>query len=203
MQGEATTVNPSWAVTEREPGGDVRQTPEDGAGAVHGRAGRRAGGIRSRRRSNDGERGAALIEFAIVAPVLFALLLGMVTGGVSLSRKNSMTNSVREAGRLGATLTEDPAWAEVVRTRAVDLSGGDLTASQVCVTLVRAPSTVVRASGCASELASSAPSLARIPAGDCAVLVWAGRTSTLQAIFFTKDLDLEAESVSRYERECP
>ena len=40
-----------------------------------------------------------------------------------------------------------------------------------------------------------------VPVGECAVKVWAARTSDLEAIFVSKTLDLEASSVNRYERE--
>lgn len=159
-------------------------------------------GGRSTRRRSRGDRGAALVEFALVAPLVFSLLLGLFTGGISLSRKNSMTNAVREGARLGATQIEDSAWADNVRTRVVDLSAGDLLTSQVCVKLVKAPSTVVRASSCPASLAGSQPSITGIPASECAVLVWARRSSQLQAVFFTRDLTLVASSVSRYERDC-
>lgn len=129
-------------------------------------------------------------------------MVGTFTGGVSLSRKNSMTNAVREGARLGATLTEDGAWADAVRDRVVQLSAGDLTTSQVCVKLVKAPATVKRASSCAASLTGSEPSITGVPAGDCVVLVWAGRTSELQAIFFSRQLDLNASSVGKFERDC-
>ncbi|MFP5580169.1 MAG: TadE family protein [Acidimicrobiia bacterium] len=64
---------------------------------------------------NRREAGASLVEFALLAPVLFALLLGMITGGLSLSRKNSMENAVREGARFGATLNEDSSWSSDVR----------------------------------------------------------------------------------------
>ncbi len=150
-----------------------------------------------------GDGGAALVEFALIAPLIFALLLGMVTGGISLSRKNSMTNGVREGARLGATLTEDATWADSTRTRVVNLAAGDLTSAQVCVRLVKAPSTVKRTStGCSTDMLTRVPSTTGISTGECAVLVWAHRTSEMQAVFFSRDLDLDARSVSRYEREC-
>lgn len=162
-----------------------------------GRSGRSQGGRLPR---ND-DRGATLVEFALISTLVFALLFGMFTGGVSLSRKNSMTNAVREGARLGATLPADGDWADKVQDRVVALSGGDLVANQVCVKLVQAPADTKQSSTC-SLPGTDEPSLDGIDAGECAVLVWARRTSELQVILFSKDLDLTAGTVSRYERDC-
>lgn len=151
-----------------------------------------------------GDTGAALVEFAIIAPLIFALILGLVTGGVSLSRKNSMTNAVREGARMGATLPEDSAWATSVRDRVTSLSGNDLVASQVCVKLIRKPTATtetVRRSAPSTCPFGGEPSSAGIPVGECAVKVWARRASDLEVLFFSRPLTLTASSVSRYERE--
>src|SRR5688500_9925226 len=58
---------------------------------------------RSRRRARQ-DRGTALIEFAIVAPLLFMLLMGTITGGIALNDRLAVTNGVREGSRYGATL---------------------------------------------------------------------------------------------------
>jgi len=56
---------------------------------------------RLRARSDDG---AALVEFALIMPILVMLLLGMVTGGMAYNKKLAITNGVREGSRYGATL---------------------------------------------------------------------------------------------------
>src|SRR5439155_2309769 len=50
------------------------------------------------------ERGAALVEMALCLPVLVALLVGIVSGGTSYSRKISLDTASRDASRYGATL---------------------------------------------------------------------------------------------------
>lgn len=57
--------------------------------------------VRGRRRRND--RGVTLVEFAIVAPVLFLLLLGMVDFGFAFSDFISLRNGVREGARQAVT----------------------------------------------------------------------------------------------------
>ncbi|MEY2433928.1 MAG: TadE-like protein, partial [Acidimicrobiaceae bacterium] len=58
-----------------------------------------------RRRPCGDDRGAALVEFAFVLPVLMMILLGMFTGGLAWNRKLAVTNGVREGSRFGATLS--------------------------------------------------------------------------------------------------
>lgn len=156
--------------------------------------------MRSKQR-RDG--GASLVEFALLAPLLFALLLGMFTGGIAMSRNNSMTNAVREGSRLGATLPEDGSWAEAVRQRVIQLAGGDLDGSQVCVELIKktsASAEIIRQSTSCSLAASAEPSVADVPVGQCAVKVWASRTSDLEVVFFSRVLTLQADAIARYER---
>jgi hypothetical protein len=61
-------------------------------------------GNASRRRGEraDGERGAALVETAIVANLLFLLLFGIVTAGLLLGYRQNMVHAASEAARAGA-----------------------------------------------------------------------------------------------------
>jgi Flp pilus assembly protein TadG len=78
------------------------------------------------------------VEFAVVFPLLAMLLFGMLTGGIVMDRKLSVTHSTREAARYGATvpieqLGTPAAWAAHVRAVAVERSGGVLTTAHICV----------------------------------------------------------------------
>lgn len=55
---------------------------------------------RLRKRGND--RGANLVEFALVAPLLFALLFGMIEFGWAFAQNLDVKHTAREAGRLAA-----------------------------------------------------------------------------------------------------
>ncbi len=48
-----------------------------------------------------GERGQDLVEFALVAPLLFLLLFGIIEFGVAVWRYNSVAVSAREGARAG------------------------------------------------------------------------------------------------------
>jgi Flp pilus assembly protein TadG len=53
------------------------------------------------------ERGAALVELAIVLPFLLALLAGIVEFGLLFYNKQVITNASREGARAGITRTTD------------------------------------------------------------------------------------------------
>jgi Flp pilus assembly pilin Flp len=154
-----------------------------------------------------GEWGAALVEFALILPVLTSLLLGVVTGGTAYHRKITMTDAVREGSRFAATLNDSTGFAISVRDRVVQLSASELGAGDICVQLVRAgsPDTVVRSyypgggSSCPSSI-GSAPGTPTTTAGYCVVKVWAHRPATLEAMFFNRALNLRAKGVAAYER---
>jgi len=159
------------------------------------------------------EHGAALVEFALILPVLMCLLLGMVTGGMAYNRKISMTNAVREGSRFGATLTpatfNTAGWnaaADTVRTRVLDIAAGDLAGAEICVQYIQkggSPAVKGEALTPTCTAGVSPNPLTSASVGDCVVSVWAQRKSELQAFFFTWNVDLKARAVARYERTTP
>ena len=91
--------------------------------------------------------GAAMVEFAIVAPLLFALIFGIIDFGRVFFLYNNLTNAAREGARLGAVLRQSEAatFTQIVNaTRARINDPGGATA-RVCVTYAGAlPATTVR-----------------------------------------------------------
>jgi Flp pilus assembly protein TadG len=63
---------------------------------------RRLRGLRS-------ERGAALVEFALVVPLLMLMMCATIDFGLAVYTLNNLTAAVREGGRYAATL-DRPAW---------------------------------------------------------------------------------------------
>jgi Flp pilus assembly protein TadG len=55
-----------------------------------------------------GDRGAAVVEFALVGPLLFTLLMGIIDFGVGLTNEISVHQGVREAARQGAVANFGP-----------------------------------------------------------------------------------------------
>ena len=154
------------------------------------------------------ERGAALVELALILPVLMALLLGTVSGGASYNKKVALTDSVRAASRFGATLSDTTNLGSLVAQRLQQVAATELTTADVCVELVRkgSPDTVVShwytsagGSSCPATF-GSAPATPTMTDGFCVVKVWGMKDSTLQTFFFTSNLKLKAGSVAAYER---
>ena len=150
------------------------------------------------------ERGAAIVEMALVLPLFMALLLGIFTGGSAYFQKISLVDAVREGARYGASLRTDVAtgglatWRQNVSARVVELSGGQLTAADVCVDLVTPTGTnavcgVSDPPGAASDPTVLAP--ARL------VKVSAKRATKIEFYFFTTSPTLTAKVVARYERD--
>lgn len=55
-----------------------------------------------------GERGAAAVEFAIVLPLLFVMLFGIVEFSIIMYDKALITSASREGARFGAVFQDDP-----------------------------------------------------------------------------------------------
>lgn len=70
------------------------------------RGARRPSGFRRNRRD---ERGLALLEFALVAPIFFFILYALVVFGMALALKQSVTNAAAEAARSTIGVVDNPA----------------------------------------------------------------------------------------------
>lgn len=83
------------------------------------------------------EAGAAAVELAIIAPVLFMLVFGIIVFGITFFRLQSMQAAVREGGRLAAvradhSLITDRVWAEQrVVNRSTDPAGLTVTVNRI------------------------------------------------------------------------
>lgn len=91
------------------------------------------------------ERGAAMIEFAIVAPLLFLLLFGIVDGGKFFFEYNQIAGAARAGARAGAvmpmrtTAERNRAHRAIRATVRANLNGGRFRAAWVTITEVGAP----------------------------------------------------------------
>lgn len=98
------------------------------------------------------QRGQALIEFALSAPLLVIMLLGLVEFGHALNSYLTVVASARDAARLGAQLGVDPTdqsamlnaiaketerLENTIPTGSIDCSGA--SSMYVCITSCAAP----------------------------------------------------------------
>jgi Flp pilus assembly protein TadG len=67
------------------------------------------------------EKGASAVEFAIIAPLLFVLLFGIIEFGAVLYNQAVITNASREAARYAATFYTNPANATAERPDCADI----------------------------------------------------------------------------------
>jgi Flp pilus assembly protein TadG len=103
-------------------------------------------GTEAAERRGRGDRGAVVVEFALVLPVLMMLLLGVVSGATAWNQSQSLGQGSRVAGRYAATLPVPAAaedqeeWLDDVMDRAVAAAAGTVddgvVGRAVCVAFV-------------------------------------------------------------------
>lgn len=161
--------------------------------------------VKTTRRAS-GERGAVLVEFALILPVFMMLVLGMFSGGLAYNQRQSLAFGAREGSRYAATLSiknfssiDD--WLKSVADYVVETAEGELDAGipgrSVCVAYV-SPSETRRL------IVGSGYSNFQCPISDGRgseerVQVLVGRTTKLETLFFSHSLDLRVRSISRVE----
>jgi Flp pilus assembly protein TadG len=91
------------------------------------------------------DSGAAVVEFALVVPLLFLLVWAGLNFSRAYQRLNVLTGSLREGARYGATLPAAAFSQATVRTRVSSYStsfGFPIDVNQVTVTLSGSPQSV-------------------------------------------------------------
>lgn len=160
------------------------------------------------------ERGASLVEFALLLPVFVMLLFGGITAGLALNEKQQMTHATREGARYAAAVAPDQAfatgtWAEAVRDLIVERSAGSLVAGDVCVSLVTGSGGGLQVVSPASEYSTasgSGPCITgqtyAVTAGDdgLRVQVTASKPAEIDLVLFGNyEVTLESSATARSE----
>ncbi|MBX3420811.1 MAG: pilus assembly protein [Pirellulaceae bacterium] len=83
------------------------------------------------RRKTQRRRGAATVEFAVIAPLMMVLTMGMIEVGRMVMVKQIMVNASREGARLGAL--PGVSNSEVVARVQQELAGSNVSGVQVNV----------------------------------------------------------------------
>ena len=145
------------------------------------------------------ERGSVLVEFALVSPLLLALVLAIFTGGLAYTSKISLIEAVREGARYGASLPVGTGplavgtWEGGVRSRVVEASGGGVASSDVCVK-------IVLPTGGSDCGLNDPPGSSDEPTVHL-VKVSATKPASLEFFFFSMDTVLNGKLVARFERD--
>lgn len=169
-------------------------------------------------RSKD-ERGATLVEFALVMPVFMTLILGIFTGAQAYDHDLSITHAAREGARYAATLAKEPTgltalfWWSAVEDRVVAASAGDLDLSKaghyVCIALVK-PDGTLSVDSMGNAYAQWLPSRPVGAPDTCytsnvtgttysRVHVLVRRPDSIDTVFYSHDLTLRSQAAVRYE----
>ena len=140
-----------------------------------------------------GDRGAALIEAALVLPILLLLTMGIWSTARAWNVNNTLEHAAREAARYGATI--DPWDVSTSPAAVLAIADADMAASAV-------PSGVL--TECAElvldTLVSTCDATHTNNTGTDQVFVKITYPNfTLQFIFFSVDVSLSATAVSRFE----
>ena len=70
-------------------------------------------------------RGQTLVEFALIAPIMFIFLFGIIDFGMVLNRRIVIEHAIREGSRYASVhLTSEPSTCTDVQDRTVDRAGG-------------------------------------------------------------------------------
>ena len=167
-------------------------------------------------RTVEADRGAALVESALILMLVSALLVGTVTSALAYGRSTSLQTAVREASRFGATLPVEgdlDGWLGDVLAVARAAAVGDLDAGvegqHICVAYVYPDGTDVndRTKRLTETLGVTGATETGLdcyadgrPDDERRVQVVVERLSTIQAVFFSVDITLDAPAAARYER---
>lgn len=170
----------------------------------------------TQRPSDRGERGAALVEFALVFPLFMFLILGTFSGAQAYDHNLSLTHAAREGARYAATLAKDPtgpgasAWLSAVVDRTVKTSASDINLSQpghfVCVALLKANGSIATDSAgnlYFQWLPSQPPTepdscyVGTAPYARVHVLV--KRPDSIDTVLYSHGLTLTSRATARYE----
>lgn len=161
------------------------------------------------------QRGASVVEFAIVLPLLVMMIFGIITGGQAYNLNNSMNNSAREATRYAATLPVGGSMssylntvADVARDAATGAMDPAVPAQSICVAYVYPDGTapddrtarLVETAGARVVTVGNWCTADGRPSSERRVQVVLERDSELEAVVYSQTLHLEASSVARYER---
>jgi Flp pilus assembly protein TadG len=171
--------------------------------------------LHRRRRDDARERGASLVEFTLIVPILLMIVFAIFTGGIVYNNKLDIVHSAREGARYGATVPQSQCiptsncggktWAQMVQSVVADRSDGVISTSQVCVSLVSGSSGTVVGGSSSADFTTKTDGSACFNDGNAdsgtRVQVSAQRTGDkINAVLFTIPVTLTSQATARFEQ---
>lgn len=158
------------------------------------------------------DRGASLVEFALVLPLIMMLVLGLVSAGIAYNEKITLTHAARESARYAAilpTMGATNAWLDAVEIRLLaDAAGSlDVPSATYCIAYIDGS----RSGSETKHIDQNSPPLT--PTNDWCfddkrdapgetewrVQIQVGRDTDFDALFFSRTITIGTSAVSRYE----
>jgi TadE-like protein len=163
------------------------------------------------------DRGAAVIEMAVISTVLMTMVLGIISFGITHHQNISIEGAAREASRFGATYPIEDAgsmeeWlrdvAQVAESAAIGAIGPTDPSRLICVAQGTGgdPGAFARISVVGAQPIGSATEEVgwcfenTAPPDDTVVQVQLEREGWIETIVFSMRPKLSAEATNRYER---
>jgi Flp pilus assembly pilin Flp len=161
--------------------------------------------------TRDPESGAAAVEFALLASLLFMLIFGSISAGISFSRSNALQTAAREGVRFAATLpgadTDVNTWLTSVITTTQGAALGELDdgipGRTICAAFVGGGADTSLTRNPIGPDTSGTECFTDGLTGDADVpraQVVVERETEIQAVLFAIDITVSGDAVARYER---
>lgn len=169
------------------------------------------------RKDETRQRGAALVEFALLMPLLLMLFLGIVSVGIAYNHQLSITHAARESARFAATLpvenfADKSAWLDAIAAQVIENGTGSLADGTpgrlVCVAYVYPQGSASGTDPTERRLDDGTVPLVRDgfpcfvdgrPDAERRVQVEVSRETEFSVLVFSRTLTLDSEAVSRFE----
>lgn len=171
---------------------------------------------KARARRAEGDRGAVLVEFAFVLPILAMLLFGLLSAGMAWNQNLALASGVRAGGRYGATLptsnyTSMDDYLDAIAQRVVASSEGNLATSvagrSICVAYVH-PAGTQTLDQTRSRTETGTGTITRASAScftdsqtstDTRIQIVVQRSAKLETGIYSQSITLRQQVVYRYE----
>lgn len=151
------------------------------------------------------DRGAALIEFALILPVFAMLVVGLFSSAMIYDSNMQLTHAAREGARYGAAVPEDQVftsgnWADNVEALVRQRGGDSLVGADVCVALVTGDPAIAVSADHTTE-AGTSPCYDDSASGEdeFRVQISLSKDMRLDVVAFSRDVTLTATASSRHE----